>query len=389
MIDAEAIPPMTAAARRWSLAAAISSIAVFGVGIGFGTPLLSLLLETRGTDPTLNGLNAASAFIGVILGPLWASALVRRFGVRNLLVACLGLDIVLFLLMKPLDDIAAWFVLRIALGLVGSCIFTVTEAWINMLSGPASRGRVIGVYTAALYGGFALGPLLLAATGIAGWLPFVAVSIVTGLAMLPLLGADAGAIDAAGPRSAGPIAMFVRAPFIMLAAALFGIVEQTNFTLLPVWGVRVGLAPGLAAAMLTATSMGALALQPAIGWLSDTMARLPVMRFCAAVGLLGAALLPVAAGAPAALFVLLFVWSGLASAVYPLALGMAGERFSGLELVSVNAAIIVSYGIGSLVGPSIGGVAIDLWNPQGLIVWLVAVLLFFLAATLVYRRRPR
>ena len=36
---------MTDSERRWSLAAAISSIAVFGIGIGIGAPLLSLMLE--------------------------------------------------------------------------------------------------------------------------------------------------------------------------------------------------------------------------------------------------------------------------------------------------------------------------------------------------------
>ena len=75
-------------------------------------PLLSLLLEQRGTDVTLNGLNAGATFIGVIVGPLLAPRLVRRFGIRNFLLVCFGLDIALFLAMKALDSLAAWFVLR-------------------------------------------------------------------------------------------------------------------------------------------------------------------------------------------------------------------------------------------------------------------------------------
>ena len=46
--------------RRWSLAAAIASVTVFGLSVGQAGPLLSLLLEQRGTDATLNGLNAAT-----------------------------------------------------------------------------------------------------------------------------------------------------------------------------------------------------------------------------------------------------------------------------------------------------------------------------------------
>jgi len=53
--------------RRWSLAAAIASVTVFGLSVGQSGPLLPLLLEQRGTGTTLNGLNAGSTFIGNVV----------------------------------------------------------------------------------------------------------------------------------------------------------------------------------------------------------------------------------------------------------------------------------------------------------------------------------
>ncbi len=52
---------------------------------------------------------------------------------------------------------------------------------------------------------------------------------------------------------------------------------------------------------------------------------------------------------------------------------MAGDRFRGAELVSVNAAMIIAYGLGGLAGPALGGMAMDMRNPQGLL-WLFALL---------------
>src|SRR5437660_1048319 len=49
--NARALP--TSSERRWSLAAAIASVTVFGLGIGQSAPLLSLSLELRGTKATL------------------------------------------------------------------------------------------------------------------------------------------------------------------------------------------------------------------------------------------------------------------------------------------------------------------------------------------------
>src|SRR5690349_15378794 len=152
---------LSAAERRWNLVAAISSVTVFGVGIGLGGPLLSLVLEARGTDATVNGLSAASTFIGVIVGPLLTPGAVARIGIRRFLLGCLALDIALFLLMKVTDSIAAWFVLRLALGIVGSSIFTTSEAWINLLASDGGRGRILGLYIASLSAGFGIGPLLL------------------------------------------------------------------------------------------------------------------------------------------------------------------------------------------------------------------------------------
>ena len=76
---------------------------------------------------------------------------------------------------------------------------------------------------------------------------------------------------------------------------------------------------------------------------------------------------------PPVLFGVLFVWGGVASGIYPVALSMAGDQFRGGDLVSVNAAMIVAYGLGGLVGPPGGGGAMDFRNPQGLL-WLFVVL---------------
>ena len=180
--------PTTARERRWSLAAAIASVTVFGLSVGQAGPLLPLLLEQRGTSVTLNGLNAGATFIGVIIGPLLAPRFVQRFGIRDFLLVCFGLDIALFLAMKVFDSIAAWFVLRAVLGVVGSAIFTTGEAWINQLAGDVGRGRIIGVYAAALSAGFGIGPLILSLTGIEGWPPFLVNAAITALATLPLFG---------------------------------------------------------------------------------------------------------------------------------------------------------------------------------------------------------
>jgi MFS family permease len=374
-------PPPTAGQRRWSLAAAIASVTVFGVSIGQGTPLLSLLLEARGIDATLTGFNAAAAFAGVIIGPLLAPRGVRAFGTRNFLLLCFALEIAVGPLLKLFDGLGAWFALRALSGMLGSSIFTTSEAWINRLAGDVGRGRIVGLYAAALSAGIGIGPLLLSFTGIAGWPPFLLNSAIIAVATVPLFRAGDITRDFGRELGAHPFTMFARAPLILLSVALFGLYEATLLALLPIWGVRLGFSRDLAAATLSAVYIGSVALQLPIGWLSDKTVRLNMLRVCGAVGLLGAIGIAALASPSPALLGVIAVWGGVVTGIYPVALSMAGDRFRGGELVTVNAAIIIAYGLGALVGPGLGGAAMDVWKPQGLLWFFVLLFAVFLVAT--------
>jgi MFS family permease len=319
----------------------------------------------------------------VLVGPLLTPYGVRALGVRNLLLLCFAVSVAICPLLKLFDSYLAWLALRAIAGLAGSMIFTASEAWINLLAGDAGRGRIIGLYAGALSAGFGIGPLILSLTGIRGWTPFLVNAAITAAAALPLFGVGNRTVDFGSKRARHPLTMVTRAPLILLAVLLFGVYEATLMTLLPIWSLRLGFDANLAAATLSAVFIGSVALQWPIGWLSDKTARPVILRLCGAVGLLGALGLAAIAAPVPLLLVVLAVWGGFASAIYPVALSMAGDRFRGSDLVTVNAAIIIAYGLGALVGPALGGAAMDVWNPNGLLVFFIVLFAGFLLATVV------
>ncbi len=363
---------MTESERPWSLAAAISSIAVFGIGIGIATPLCSLMLEARGTDSWLTGLNAGAGFVGVLLGPLLMPRLVARFGFRNFLLAMLPLSLVLFVLLKPLDNLGAWFALRFFGGVSGSSIFAASEAWISQLVGDKGRGRMMGIYAASLSAGFAAGPLVLSQTGVVGWPPFIAGAVIEIVAMLPLLAVRPGT-DHGELAGSHPIAMMRRMKSVVLIVIMFAMYEGATISLLPVWGEREGLSAAAAASLISAIFIGAILLQIPVGFLSDLAGRAATLRVCALLGIAGAALLPILAPHPTLLLTALVVWGGFTTGLYPVALAIIGDRFRGADLLNANAGLVIAYGIGALVGPILGGAAMDAWNPHGIAALLAAM----------------
>ena len=140
------------------------------------------------------------------IGPLLAPRFVRRFGIRNFLLACFGLDIVLFLALKAFDSLTAWFVLRRCSGR-GRLQPSSRRARPGSTSSPATwaAAACIGIYAAALSAGFGIGPLILSLTGIEGWPPFLVNAAITALAALPLLGAGDVSRGFGRERGAGPL----------------------------------------------------------------------------------------------------------------------------------------------------------------------------------------
>ncbi|MBS0562877.1 MAG: MFS transporter, partial [Proteobacteria bacterium] len=301
---------LSPAQRRWSIAAAVAAVTVFGISVGQAGPLMSLTLEARGVDATLNGINAGSAFIGVLLGPLLAPRGIRLLGLRRFLAGCFVVDIAVFPLLHVFDSLLVWSALRMFGAVFGSAIFTASEAWITMLAGTEARGRVLGLYAAALSAGFALGPLLLPLTGIEGWAPFLVNAGIASLGLIPLAAAGAGSAGLGRERARNPLGVFLRAPMLLFAVALFGLYEQAMVSLLPIWGLRTGLDRDTAAAALSAIFLGAIALQWPVGVLSDRLSRAAALRLCAVAGIAGAALLAFEPMDAASRFALLFLWGG-------------------------------------------------------------------------------
>ena len=81
----------------------------------------------------------------------------------------------------------------------------------------------------------------------------------------------------------------------------------------------------------------------------------------------------------------MFVWGGIVAGLYTLSLTIIGQRFQGGGLVTANAALVMLYGGGAVIGPFAGGVAMGLWNPHGLIVIFSASAGLFVAIALIKR----
>jgi MFS family permease len=283
-------------------------------------------------------------------------------------------------------DLALWFLARFVLGLGVNGLYVLSETWLNLLVPKAQRGRWLAIYATSLAAGFALGPMLLLATGTDGVAPFAATIAITA--------ATAGLVAVAAPRL--PPVRFQHgqsmrgflplAPLLLLAVGGAAAFDQAVLTFLPIWTLEIGGSTTAAQLAITALALGNVALQWPLGWLADRVSRRAAMLACTTATALGALLLPLVDGGGWALWTLVFLWGGFAYGTYTVALIELGDRFTGGLLLAGNAAFAMMWGVAGLVGPSAVGAAMDLAGPVGLPLVLGVM---FTAIGLAFWRRPR
>ncbi len=361
---------MDDAARQRSLFTILTCAAITGIGWGAMSPLVSLSMNEMGASRTLIGLNTAMPAIATLVYMPLAPGVMKRFGIRPVLMAGLALTLFSMIAFKLYENVWVWFPIRFFAGFGLAIMFVATEVWVNMVADDRTRGRILGAYSTCLAGGFAVGVGIFAWLGVGGWAPFLAPALFLGLAILILT-----FIKAPAPKLEGeahtPLLPYLRAaPVAMAAGLLFGALEMGILNLLPVYGVRVGLTESVAAGMLIAAAAGNILLQMPIGMLADVMDRRLVLLLCAVAGVIGACLIPFLVTIPWALYLVLFIMCGTVVGLYTVGLVLIGQRFTGVDLAGANAAFILMYGFGSLVGPSMAGSAMDVWDPHGLMVVL-------------------
>lgn len=351
----------------WHVVFAITVCAtVFTIMQGLTYPLLALVLNRMAVPEWLIGLNASAMPVGMIASAPLAPRLMRRFGGHQLTVASLLTSALCLVAIKALPDPWLWMPLRLLMGIALGCILVVNESWINQIASDDRRGRIIGFYSAVLSAGFALGPALLAIVGSRGWAPFLIGAALPVLALLPLPGVRAALPKLPANTHPVPVTAFLRmAPLLLLLTAAVALADEGAMSFLPIYALAHGYAEKTGTILLIVMIAGSVSMQYPIGWIADRAPRAMVMTACAVAAAASATAMPFTVGTPWLFAAAVFVWGGVYYAIYMLALVRLGESFSGMTLVTGNAAFAAMWGVGGIAGSSVVGGAMSAFGPVG------------------------
>jgi MFS family permease len=384
---------MTNRSAYWVLAAVFSTNLGVGLIFGFEPPLIAIVLNRAGSDAFVIGTVIAISLVAVTLAGPFYPYWIGRLGLKRSVLGGISVGVLILLVMPYWNSIPAWIVLRVLTGCALGLSWVASEIWMNTVSGAASRGTVMGIYGTVFSTGTVAGPALLEITGTRGPEPFLLGALCLALTLLPLLllrqAAESSAARVTPPPQ--PLRVVLRfvpaAPVVMLAAAVAGLVESADLSLLPLFGLRAGLDERAALLLVTVFLAGNMVLQLPIGVLADRYGRRRLLGICALASGIGPLLLPGSLESPARLWPLLFIWGGTLYAFYSQGIALLGEEFGSESLAGANTLFVMIYCIGGVLGPSIGGIALDVWPRMGLPLLLSVPAFGLLAALVLVPRR--
>ena len=355
---------------HWRSAIALmASFAGFALIFGFTIPLCALILEADGVSTTLSGAITAISAAGMMVASPFVGRMTALFGTRRVMFVAAVLTTATIVLLPVLDSVYAWFPIRFVYGAGLSTLLILCQSWFNEVVADEIRGRMVGLFIATASVGISAAPIILNITGYIGWAPIIAASAITLLAAIPLMAAREVAPDEGDHHSPAMLIKFLRvSPSAVWGAFLLGVIEAGVLGLLPIYSLRLGSSESAAILLVAAYFAGGILLAVTFGWLADRIDRRTVLVLCAGLTLVTVLALPISGSI--AIWPVVFLWGGAAVAIYSISLTILGQRFRGAELAAASAMLIFMMSVGNVFGPFSAGIAMDIWNPYGLLLIL-------------------
>ena len=358
-------------------------------GIFMLSPLLLLMLKRAEVSTTVAGLFAATTWLGVFVITPFASLLTQKLGRRPTMWLASTLPMLAAVGFLTTDKLWVWFALELMAGVAGGLRWVLAEAFIAEFAPPGQTGRFIGAYATMVGLTFVIGPALLAWVGTesaaALWLVITLLAIgLAWTALIPRLPPDHDNHTAhVGLRG---LWLAVRAyPVIMLAGFVGGFFELGLASILPLYGLSLGLGASAAALLVSVSGLGGTLMALPAGMLADRFTspakgRRTMMTAFAALILLSTAASPYVAQNTWLIWPMVGIWGAAGGALYTLAMVDIGAREKGMTLVNSTAVLVLAYTLGGLIASSVSGALLDWSTALAFPALLVSVATIGLAA---------
>ena len=341
--------PVRTVVNIWPL---FMGLALIGLAVGVQGSLLGYRAELEGFPDNLIGLLMSCYFAGFLAGSILAPGLIQRVGHIRIFAALSAVASVTILIHSLYVDPWTWAVMRLLTGFAFSCIYVVSESWLNQAASNETRGQILAIYMTILMMGICAGQFMLGLADPAGFQLFILISVMVSVAAVPiLLTALTTPPIIEDPQRVSIAHIWRRAPMGVMGIILSQWCASVVFGMGAVYAAKLGMDVSEVAYFMAAIMGGGMVLQWPLGKLSDMMDRRWVMGGAAIAAAVAAVAASQQQSASTQLYILAFVFGGFSLSIYPLVVALTHDHLRPNEIVPASGTIILIGGLTSVTGP--------------------------------------
>lgn len=342
----------------------VASIGVACASMGMVGPLVSYWIEQAGVPAWMNGLGTTLMYAGVLFGTVQVTRVIKRIGLKSTLIGGLVVSGLVNLGYLVGYNLYWWMFLRFLAGMGSAGLFVGTEIWINRLSDDTNRGRNLSIYGAVMALGFAIGPFGIILKNIYHQLPLLLAAGLNLIPLLILLQVPEPQYDETQGLGLKWVELWRLVPWGLVTALVYGVLESTMVGNFPIYGLRLQMSDSQISTTIAIFTIGGLLLQVPIGVLADRFGRQKVLLIV--IGLLTVLFgsLEMTRSYTGLFWLVLLLAGGGVGSLYFLGLAIIGEKLQAGQLTDANAIYTAHYGLGSIIGPSLGAAGIEFIGPS-------------------------
>ena len=363
--------PLRAISITWPL---LLGMGVLMLGAGLQSTLLGLRATLEGFPTLVTGVIMSCYYVGYVSGTVIAPPLLRQIGHIRVFAALAAIAAVAILVQGCFVNPWAWGAMRLISGVCFAGIYVVAESWLNDRASRANRGRLLAVYMVVLYVGLGAAQYLLLLSNPNTPTPFMLVSVLISLAMVPIVVSAQQMPERAVPGKVRLRDLYRDTPLGVVAIMVSGLVSSIIFSMGPVYARLSGLQTHNIATFMALSILSAVITQYPIGRLSDRMDRRTVIAgICTLAMLVAVAIVAFPALPHAAFLALSALFSGFALTLYSLSVSHVNDKLEPAQMVAASSALLLLNGGAAAIGPVLAGSLMSAFGPPAYFATLAAL----------------
>jgi MFS family permease len=386
--------------NSWAL---FTGFGIIVISHGFQGNLLGIRSVIEDFSFIATGTMMSGYFVGFFIGATMVPKLVTKVGHIRVFAAFASMASLSSLIHVVFVDPYVWILARFLTGFSMIGIFIIVESWLNDRANNKTRGKVLSLYMLITYVGMALGNFLLNVSNPRYYEPFILISLLFSIALIPILLTKRKPPKFKKTTSIKIKELFKISPFGSFSMICTGFIFAPIFSLLSVYAITMKLTIFETSLLLVGVMLAGALFQWPIGALSDRYDRRKIIIGSSIFAVFFALSAIFVSGVgntlpnlfmastvsfnyfssvmdKTKLFIFVILLSGVTLPLFSLNLALVNDYIPKEKFVAAGGGLNIIFGLGAMAGPIICSTLMRLLGPNGLFIHL----LIFLFAIIIF-----